>query len=144
MSSELQIVLGGFSQGGAVALNTAYQLPYRLAGVCALSTYLPFGDKFMEKVSKESIETPLLLAHGDSDGMVNGMCACTWPLIVNTHLEQESCLVESLPTLRMPPWSSNCELPRIEWQVNQSQRHSHTQSATVCEQGRGLRQTAPQ
>src|SRR5580765_2123615 len=40
-----RIVLAGFSQGGAIALQTALRHPSRLAGVLALSTYLPLAPK---------------------------------------------------------------------------------------------------
>ena len=38
-----KIVLAGFSQGGAIVLQTALRYPERLAGVVALSTYLPLA-----------------------------------------------------------------------------------------------------
>ena len=38
-----RIVLAGFSQGGAVALYTGLQYREKLAGIMALSTYLPTG-----------------------------------------------------------------------------------------------------
>ena len=40
-----RIVIAGFSQGGAIALQTALRYPARLAGVLALSSYLPLPDK---------------------------------------------------------------------------------------------------
>ena len=41
-----RIVLAGFSQGCAMALHTALRLPQKIAGVMALSGYLPLADRF--------------------------------------------------------------------------------------------------
>jgi phospholipase/carboxylesterase len=46
-----KIVLAGFSQGGAIASQTALRYPHRLAGLMALSTYLPLQDSFEREVS---------------------------------------------------------------------------------------------
>ncbi|HEX3171634.1 MAG TPA: carboxylesterase, partial [Burkholderiales bacterium] len=40
-----RIVIAGFSQGGAIALQTGVRYPHRLAGIMALSTYLPMADR---------------------------------------------------------------------------------------------------
>ena len=42
---ENRIVLGGFSQGGAVAILTALRSKRKLAGVAALSTWVPLSHK---------------------------------------------------------------------------------------------------
>ena len=59
------IVLAGFSQGGVIALHTAMQLNLPLAGVMALSTYLPIRET-IEAGHKQNI----FLAHGIDDGIV--------------------------------------------------------------------------
>jgi len=59
------IVLAGFSQGGVIALHTALQLNLPLAGVMALSTYLPIRDTIDADVKLE-----VFLAHGTEDGIV--------------------------------------------------------------------------
>jgi phospholipase/carboxylesterase len=62
-----RIVLGGFSQGGAVALYTAPRYPERLAGVMALSTYLPLADRLGAERLPANDGTPIFMAHGLSD-----------------------------------------------------------------------------
>lgn len=69
-----KIVLAGFSQGGAIALHTALRYPQRLAGVMALSTWLPLEHSFDAEVSEnaaaQSRELPIFLAHGSYDPML--------------------------------------------------------------------------
>ncbi|MEX2496313.1 MAG: alpha/beta fold hydrolase [Woeseia sp.] len=66
-----RIVVAGFSQGGAIALHTALRFPQRLAGVMALSTYLPVGHLFAEEIAEnESLRSrnlPIFMAHGSFD-----------------------------------------------------------------------------
>ena len=65
-----KIVLAGFSQGGAVALQSGLRHPHRLAGVMALSTYLPLAESFAQEATQENRKTPLFIAHGTEDGVV--------------------------------------------------------------------------
>jgi phospholipase/carboxylesterase len=65
-----RIVLAGFSQGGAVALQTGLRHSHRLAGVMALSTYLPLAESFAQEAAQENRKTPLFMAHGTQDGVV--------------------------------------------------------------------------
>src|SRR5688500_12712276 len=65
-----KIVLAGFSQGGAVALQTGLRHPHKLAGVMALSTYLPLAESFVQEATQENRRTPLFIAHGTQDGVV--------------------------------------------------------------------------
>lgn len=65
-----RIVLGGFSQGGAVSLYTAPRLPHRLAGVLALSCYLPLIERLRGERTAENQATPLFMAHGSFDNVV--------------------------------------------------------------------------
>jgi phospholipase/carboxylesterase len=62
-----RIVLAGFSQGGAIALHTALREPRRLAGVLALSTYLPLATSVAAERSAANQDVPILLAHGSVD-----------------------------------------------------------------------------
>lgn len=63
-----RIVLGGFSQGGAVALYTALTSKLQLAGILALSTWLPISKSIpWENVPK----TKILQCHGDEDEMIS-------------------------------------------------------------------------
>lgn len=65
-----RIVLAGFSQGGAMALYTALRYPRTLAGVLALSTYLPLHRFLAEEASQANKTTPIFMAHGDEDEVV--------------------------------------------------------------------------
>jgi len=69
-----KIVLAGFSQGGAIALHTALRYPHQLAGLMALSTWLPLQDSFDTEVvgntRAQSQELPVFMAHGSSDPML--------------------------------------------------------------------------
>jgi phospholipase/carboxylesterase len=64
------IVLGGFSQGGAIALHAALRYPERLAGVIALSTYLVLADSLPAEASAANRDLPVFMAHGTRDPMV--------------------------------------------------------------------------
>ncbi|MGZ5089689.1 MAG: alpha/beta hydrolase [Burkholderiales bacterium] len=65
-----KIVLAGFSQGGAIALQTGLRYSRRLAGVMALSTYLPLAESFEEEATAENRKTPVFMAHGTQDNVV--------------------------------------------------------------------------
>ncbi len=65
-----RIVIAGFSQGGAIALQAALRYPERLGGVMALSTYLPLRDSVATEVSQANRDVPILMCHGLRDGMV--------------------------------------------------------------------------
>jgi phospholipase/carboxylesterase len=64
------IVLAGFSQGGAVALQTGLRYPERLAGLLALSTYLPLADKLAAEASPANRTVPILMCHGLHDPLI--------------------------------------------------------------------------
>lgn len=64
------IVLAGFSQGGAVALETGLRHPEKLAGVMALSTYLPLAERLPQEASAANRSTPIFMAHGLYDPVV--------------------------------------------------------------------------
>jgi phospholipase/carboxylesterase len=65
-----KIVLAGFSQGGAIVLQTALRYPERLAGVLALSTYLPLHATLEAERSAESKDVPIFMAHGQYDDLI--------------------------------------------------------------------------
>jgi phospholipase/carboxylesterase len=65
-----KIVLAGFSQGGAIVLQTALRYPQRLAGVLALSTYLPLHATLEAERSAESKDVPIFMAHGQYDDLI--------------------------------------------------------------------------
>jgi phospholipase/carboxylesterase len=64
------IVLAGFSQGGAVSLFTAPRLPETLAGVMALSCYLPLQASLAAERAAANDATPIFMAHGRGDNVL--------------------------------------------------------------------------
>ena len=85
-----RIVLAGFSQGGAIALQTALRHHEPLAGVMALSTYLPLHASLAREASSSNRAIPILMCHGTQDSVV--------PLQMGEHsralLEQHGYRVE--------------------------------------------------
>ena len=65
-----RIVLAGFSQGGAIALQTALRYPERLAGLLALSTYLPLASRLETERGKANQDLPIFMAHGRFDDII--------------------------------------------------------------------------
>lgn len=65
-----KILLAGFSQGGVIALYAALNFPQKLAGVMALSTYMPFTEKVLENVDEKRAQLPIFSAHGTDDPVV--------------------------------------------------------------------------
>jgi phospholipase/carboxylesterase len=65
-----RIVLAGFSQGGALALYSALRHPRRLAGVLALSTYLPLAGSTEAQAHAANKATPIFMCHGVHDDVV--------------------------------------------------------------------------
>jgi len=64
------IVLAGFSQGGVLSLFTGLRFSQSLAGILALSCYLPTADKLPEHCHSANTTTPILQNHGEQDGVV--------------------------------------------------------------------------
>ena len=66
-----RIVLGGFSQGGALSLYTGLTGKYKLAGIVALSCWLPLHKTFPEVLNTSNADqVPIMQAHGDCDPVV--------------------------------------------------------------------------
>lgn len=65
-----KIVLAGFSQGGAIALHTALRYNKPLAGIMALSTYLPLVKDFAKEISEANRNIPVMMCHGTHDPVV--------------------------------------------------------------------------
>jgi phospholipase/carboxylesterase len=66
----MKVVLAGFSQGGAIVLQTATRHAGTLAGVMALSTYLPLASTLLTERSSASLKTPIFMAHGSFDDVI--------------------------------------------------------------------------
>ncbi|MGB7543508.1 MAG: dienelactone hydrolase family protein [Burkholderiales bacterium] len=65
-----RLVLAGFSQGGAIALQTGLRQPQRLAGIMALSTYVPIAGKLAAEANAANRDTPIFMAHGTQDPII--------------------------------------------------------------------------
>ena len=65
-----RILLAGFSQGGVIALHLLPRLPYKLAGVMALSTYMAVPGKLKEEMTGVNKNTAVLVNHGTYDEVV--------------------------------------------------------------------------
>ncbi|MBL8474273.1 MAG: carboxylesterase [Rhodocyclaceae bacterium] len=87
------IVLAGFSQGGAMAYTTGLTHPETLAGIVALSAYVPAPELLEAEFAPANAATPLFAAHGSED------------LVVPMQLGAAA--VEQVARLRTPPqWHS--------------------------------------
>ncbi len=64
------IILAGFSQGGAIALHTGLRYPESLAGILALSTYLPLSAQLEPEAHAANQSTPIFMAHGLYDPVI--------------------------------------------------------------------------
>lgn len=66
-----RILLAGFSQGGAIALQLALRFPEKLAGVIALSSYLLFAEKIESQRHVANATLPAFIGHGTADPVVS-------------------------------------------------------------------------
>ena len=109
-----RIVLAGFSQGGAVALFAGLQHPDKLAGIMALSTWLPAEEGLDLTLSSANLATPIFYGHGAQDPVV--------PLLLGAQtrnwLTQQGCVV-SWHTYPMPHTVSMEEIMHIRaWLIS--------------------------
>jgi len=65
-----RIVVGGFSQGGALTLATGITSRHKLAGLVALSSYIPIREKLKSIKSANATSTPIFMAHGTADPLL--------------------------------------------------------------------------
>lgn len=65
-----KIILAGFSQGGALALQTGLRYPEKLAGMLVLSAYLPLAKTVATEASVANQQTPIFIMHGTQDDIV--------------------------------------------------------------------------
>lgn len=65
-----KIVLAGFSQGGAITYQTGIRSSYKLAGLIALSTYLPCENSLDAETNPINTSVPVFAAHGSQDNIV--------------------------------------------------------------------------
>jgi phospholipase/carboxylesterase len=84
--SAKNIVLAGFSQGGAMALFTALRHQEKLAGILALSTYVPLKQTLAAETNKANANTPIFMAHGSFDTVITlDTCKISLDLLHSLH-----------------------------------------------------------
>ncbi|RLA25152.1 MAG: carboxylesterase [Gammaproteobacteria bacterium] len=69
------ILLAGFSQGGVIALHAGLRYPQKLAGIIALSTYMPTTEQLKTERAVCNNEIPIFIAQGTMDPVVNPQIA---------------------------------------------------------------------
>jgi phospholipase/carboxylesterase len=104
-----RIVLAGFSQGGAIALHTGLRHAERLAGIVALSTYLPMADRLAADASPMNRDLPIFMAHGTMDPMIRPewgeasrrtLVAAGYPVEWHTYPMPHSVVPEEIGAIR--------------------------------------------
>ena len=85
-----RIILGGFSQGGALALYAAFTYPKKLAGVVALSCWLPLHKKVPALISEDNKSLPVIQCHGDADFVVPVQWGAMSSQVMSTFLDKST------------------------------------------------------
>jgi len=70
LTNRFKIIVGGFSQGGALALHVAMRSVHPLAACIAFSTWLPLRAEYPAAASTHANTLPMLQVHGDADMVV--------------------------------------------------------------------------
>ncbi|XP_076828800.1 acyl-protein thioesterase 1 isoform X1 [Brachyhypopomus gauderio] len=92
-----RILLGGFSQGGALSLYTALTTHQKLAGVVALSCWLPLRNTLSKSVLGSNKELPVLQCHGEADPLVPLIFGCLTVEKLKTMLNPNSVTFTTYP-----------------------------------------------
>lgn len=66
-----RIVLAGFSQGGAIVLQTGLRYPKRLAGIMVLSSYVPLQEHLHSEKHPQNLKVPVYYGHGRRDDIIS-------------------------------------------------------------------------
>lgn len=82
-----RIILAGFSQGGLIALQVGLRFKRPLAGIMALSTWLPSAATLTGEHRAQNIKVPIMMAHGRMDAVV----PITEGRAARTYLENLGC-----------------------------------------------------
>jgi lysophospholipase-2 len=85
-----RIILGGFSQGGALALYAGLTYPKKLAGIVALSCWLPLHRQVPALVSEPNKSLPVIQCHGDADFVVPVQWGAISSEILSTFLDKSN------------------------------------------------------
>lgn len=99
------ILLAGFSQGGVIALHTGLRFKQKLAGIVALSSYLPTTEQLKTERAEANNATPIFMAHGILDSVVaietakaayNTLHALAYPIEWHDYLMEHSVCGEEI------------------------------------------------
>lgn len=101
-----KIVLAGFSQGGAITLFLGLRYPNRLAGLLALSTYLPCPETLAAERSAAMKDAPLFMAHGSYDPIV--------PLTLARDTERRLRELDYAPVFQEYPMPHSVCVPEVQ------------------------------
>ncbi len=100
-----RVVFAGFSQGGAIALQAGLRHPDRIAGILALSTYLPVATRLAAERSPANADCPILMVHGTADPVIpldralasrDHLLALGYPVQWQTYPMQHSVCLEEI------------------------------------------------
>ncbi len=69
--SASQIIVGGFSQGGALAYAHCMRSSVKLGGCCVIATWVPLREDYPKSLGTAATSIPTWQGHGDSDNMVD-------------------------------------------------------------------------
>ncbi|QRP64012.1 dienelactone hydrolase family protein [Rhodanobacter sp. FDAARGOS 1247] len=104
-----RIILAGFSQGGAIALSAGVRHAQKLAGIVALSTYLPISATVASERHAANAATPIFWGHGTADPVVvlqrgsdsrNALQALGYPVDWHTYPMAHAVCAEEIGDLR--------------------------------------------
>jgi len=87
-----RVIVGGFSQGGAIALHAGLRQRAPLAGIVALSAYLPLADRIDAAALAANHDTPVFQGHGRHDPIV--------PIALGEHTRDHLAALRVAPTWR--------------------------------------------
>ncbi|XP_018603529.1 acyl-protein thioesterase 1 [Scleropages formosus] len=108
-----RIVLGGFSQGGALSLYTALTMHQKLAGVMALSCWLPLRSSFPQAAASSSNkDVHILQCHGEADPLVPLVFGCLTVEKLKSFVDPANVQFKTYP--RMPHSSCPQEMMDIK------------------------------
>jgi len=99
------VLLAGFSQGGVIALHAGLRYPQKIAGIIALSTYMPTTKQLETERAPANNETSIFMAHGTMDPVIhlqiaqdsfNRLKAMNYPINWHEYPIQHSLCLEEI------------------------------------------------
>ena len=98
-----RIILAGFSQGGSMALYAGLRYPERLAGLLALSAWLPLSEKTASEVQAPAMAVPVMMMHGREDPVVDiGLGRKSYQCLMELGIPAQWCEYDMPHTVTLP------------------------------------------